>query len=302
MRRVFVQETADAEAVYMLQRATGPAGGRPRGARPDYLLWTRFRYLDPVWRDEAGGTRAFTVPRVVGEFRTDLASVPGPFTWLVPRDGSHTPAAILHDALVRGADADGGVFYEGPPVTREEADTVFRQAMAHLEVPFLRRWLMWAAVSMATLWSCAGHVRRWWWRAVIAVSVVVLGGGAVLGSLDLFDVGDGLRWDVAGRQLRLGLPGMPQDDLLTEALWLLGVSLLGVAVGVLPWGTRWRTGLVAGLALVFLGFPLAVSGIAYLGYNLVELALYGLLRLRRALRPAADEPVTPPPLARALPD
>lgn len=301
MGKVFVQETADAAAVFMLQRAPAPDPPR-RGARPEYLLWTRFRYLDPVWRDDEGRRRSFTVPRTPGEFRTDLASVPGPFTWLVPRDGTHTPAAILHDALVRGAVDAEPVSYEGPPITREEADTVFRQAMAHLEVPFLRRWLMWAAVTMATLWTCEERGRRWWWRALIAVLVVVLGGGAVLGSLDLFDVGDGLRWHVLGRDLRLGLPGMPQSDLLTEALWLLAVSLVAVAVGTIPWLRRWRTGLAAGLALAFLGFPLAVSGLAYLGYNVVELTLYGVLRLRRRLVPVADEPVTPPPLARALPD
>ncbi|MGY1804549.1 DUF1353 domain-containing protein [Blastococcus sp. SYSU D00922] len=36
----------------------------------------------------------FVVP---AGFRTDFASVPRPVTWLVPRFGAYTLAAILHD-------------------------------------------------------------------------------------------------------------------------------------------------------------------------------------------------------------
>lgn len=288
MARVFLQETDDSDAIYMLQRAPGRLR---RGARPEFLVWHRFRYVD------RGRDRTFTVPREVGCpdvathpckdharcFTTDLASVPGAFTWLVPRDGSHTPAAILHDALVRGADEGEGSFYVGPAVTREEADTVFREAMVHLEVPLLRRWLMWAAVSLATLWSSG----RWWWRFLIVVTIAVLGVGAVLGSLDLYDIVD------------VELPGMPQDGMLVAALWLLAVSLAAALVTAVVWFPRSRLGLVVGLGLVLLGFPLFVCGIAYLGYNLVEYVVYLALRLKRRWRPdEVPEPITPPPMAR----
>jgi hypothetical protein len=44
-------------------------------------------------------------PTHTDTFRTDLASIPFFATWLVPRDGKHTPAALLHDSLY--ADARG---------------------------------------------------------------------------------------------------------------------------------------------------------------------------------------------------
>jgi hypothetical protein len=43
-----------------------------------------------------GDTDMFTVP---AGFVTDFASVPQYMTWLVPKMGTYTKAAILHDAL-----------------------------------------------------------------------------------------------------------------------------------------------------------------------------------------------------------
>jgi hypothetical protein len=76
--------------------------------------------------------------------RTDFASVPRMFVWLLPRYGRYTKAAILHDHL----------WGEEVPrtITRLEADGIFRQAMRELKVPFLRRWLIWAAVRWGR-WS-----------------------------------------------------------------------------------------------------------------------------------------------------
>lgn len=43
-----------------------------------------------------GRRDTFTAPR---DFETDFASVPQAFSWLVPRYGRYTRAAILHDCL-----------------------------------------------------------------------------------------------------------------------------------------------------------------------------------------------------------
>src|SRR5215510_2807707 len=106
----------------------------------------------------------YTVPR--GE-RTDFASVPRPFVWFIPAYGRYTKAAILHDHLCRLARE--GTF------NRRDADGVFRQAMRTLGVPFLRRWIMWAAVRWGALGTVEG--RRDWiedaWL-VLPITLVVL--------------------------------------------------------------------------------------------------------------------------------
>lgn len=75
-------------------------------------------------------------------FVTDFASVPGLFTWLIPRYGRFTKAAILHDYLCDEAKA--GRFI------RAQADGIFRRVMRELGIGFLRRWIMWAAVRLGS--------------------------------------------------------------------------------------------------------------------------------------------------------
>jgi hypothetical protein len=96
----------------------------------DWLL------VEPVVYE--GLTEVFIVP---AGFETDLASVPRQFVWLIPRYGRYTKAAILHDYLWRNRDQLG--------LTRRDADGIFRRAMRELAVPFLQRWMMWAAVRWA---------------------------------------------------------------------------------------------------------------------------------------------------------
>src|SRR5262245_24845797 len=88
-----------------------------------------------------GNNDRFLVP---DGFRTDFASVPRVFVWLIPKYGRYTKAAILHDFLCEESKA--GRF------DRDDADGLFRRAMRELGVPFLRRWIMWGAVSLATQW------------------------------------------------------------------------------------------------------------------------------------------------------
>jgi hypothetical protein len=111
-----------------------------------------------------GNIDDFVVPE---HERTDFASVPRVFAWFLPRYGRYTKAAILHDHLWRVAVPNG--------LSRLDADGIFRQAMRELGVPFLRRWIMWAAVRWGALTKPDGR-RDWWkeaWR-VLLVSVVAL--------------------------------------------------------------------------------------------------------------------------------
>jgi hypothetical protein len=88
-----------------------------------------------------GNTDHFEVP---DGFRTDFASVPRAFQWLLPKYGRYTKSAILHDFLCDESKA--GRF------DRDDADGIFRRTMRELGVSFIRRWIMWAAVSSATRW------------------------------------------------------------------------------------------------------------------------------------------------------
>lgn len=85
-------------------------------------------------------------------FRSDLTSVPSLFTWLVPRTGRHLPAALVHDGLIasRGEPAAYSTSTD-VAVPRVDADRIFREAMGDLGTGFFRRWLMWSAVSLATV-------------------------------------------------------------------------------------------------------------------------------------------------------
>ena len=102
--------------------------------------------------------------------RTDFASVPRAFVWFLPRYGRYTKAAILHDYLWRHrvADGTGGV-------SRRDADGLFRRVMRELDVPFLRRWIMWAAVRWAALTKPDGR-EQWLLDAprVLLVTLVAL--------------------------------------------------------------------------------------------------------------------------------
>src|SRR5262249_12521407 len=96
------------------------------------------------------GQETFTVP---AGFVTDFASVPRVFVWLLPRYGRWTQAAILHDYL-RGVARTGRI-------RKSDADNIFNRAMRQLNVPSLRRWVMWAGVRFAagpTSWLDGGVV------------------------------------------------------------------------------------------------------------------------------------------------
>jgi hypothetical protein len=91
---------------------------------------------------------------------TDFASVPRPFVWFIPRYGRWTKPAILHDYLWATVARRGELSWH-------DADRYFREAMAHTEVPLLRRWIMWSMARWAALAQPNGW--RGWWRDAPAV-------------------------------------------------------------------------------------------------------------------------------------
>lgn len=210
-----------------------------------FRILRRFGYRDPAYPEP------FLVPKDPATFRTDLASIPWFFAWLVPGLGTHLPAVLLHDGLVVG-DREPPT-HLGPAVDRVTADRILRDAMAHLGTAKIRRWIMWAAVTLATAWS--GMRPRWRWRATTIVTVgtvVVLG---TIATLDLFDV-----WDV--------LPWMGGRSWWAELL--LGAALavvIPLAISSL-WGRRlWAAAAIDGVALALL-----------FHVTLVIFALYGVYR------------------------
>ena len=70
-------------------------------------------------------------------FVTDLASIPRLLYALVPVNGRHRAAAILHDWL-----------YEVQTRTLAESDALFLAAMADSGVRWTQRYAMWAAVRV----------------------------------------------------------------------------------------------------------------------------------------------------------
>jgi hypothetical protein len=110
-----------------------------------------------------GRPQQLEVPTSPEPFTTDLASVPRSLTWLFPRYGKYTKAAVVHDYLCQNFKKQPDSPTEQsllPLRDRSDADELFRSVMAELGVPWLRRWLMWAAVSWATLFTSLVPGRR----------------------------------------------------------------------------------------------------------------------------------------------
>ncbi len=139
--------------------------------------------------DYQGARELFQVP--AGQ-TTDFASVPRIFVWFLPRYGRYTKAAILHDYLW-GEKVPKGM-------SRIDADGLFRQAMRELNVPFLRRWIMWAAVRWAALFKSDG--RAGWLKefprvlffTVVGLFVILPPVVPILFSLLVFHIMEWIAW------------------------------------------------------------------------------------------------------------
>lgn len=234
-----------------LQLQQSPAG---------FKVLRRIGYRDPHYGEP------FVVPGDTQTFETDLASVPWFFAWLVPGFGSHVPAAVVHDGLV--STEEEGKTYLGPDVDRVEADRILRDAMGSLGTPRIRRWIMWAAVILATAFTTLRP--RWRWVTVVVATVATV---VVLGSiatLDLLDLWDALPW-MGARAWWAELFGGAAFALLIP----LAISSL--------WGRLWAAGAIVGVMLAFL-----------LHVTAVIMALYGLYWIAETIvsRPERTGPNT----------
>jgi hypothetical protein len=199
----------------------------------------RFALLTPIAYWDHGHLEPHVVPAVTERFYSDLASVPFMFTWLVPRTGRHLLAALLHDGLVGHEDC--GPTYRGPHVTRTEADLIFRRALRSLGISRARAWLMWTAVTLATLQVEARSTSPWSglrWVVMVGTLTAVTGVGLVA-TLDLFDALNVLPW-------------------MGDRPWHVEVAKGALAAVVIPgllallWGRLWRAGMISGIALAWL--------------------------------------------------
>jgi hypothetical protein len=92
--------------------------------------------------------------RVPAGFITDFASVPAFMRGIIDDTGKWTKAAVVHDYLLTYRVPHYGVYPGGDSIiTSRDADGIFRRIMREESVPFLTRWVMWAGVRVASLFS-----------------------------------------------------------------------------------------------------------------------------------------------------
>ncbi len=254
-----------------------------------YLLMNQFRYVHV----EGSRREEWVIPEKLGQrFETDLASIPSLAGWLVPKDGRHTPAALVHDAMIL---APGETHcYKGREVKAEEADRIFRLAMQFLGVKFWRRWMIWSAVSILTLWRSAedsGFVRL----ANRVRLIVGLLAFSIMGLFMLPDVLDFPELPSYGflpdsipvlRNIARWAPvkllwQINEASFLEELGRLAAVAGGGTAVYALAWTRRWRFGLFVGVTLPLIAFPMAVGAVSYAIYWVIEFLISIVLLLTR---------------------
>lgn len=240
----------------------------------------QFEMLRQLGYRDPRHTEPFVIPADLKRFRTDLASIPWCFAWLVPGLGTHLPAVLVHDALVLGRDESRA--HLGPSVDREEADRILRDAMASLGTPVIRRWLMWTAVILATAVSTLRP--RWRWAPLV---VATLGGIGLLGVLATVDLLDGAAI----------LPWMGERPWATE-LALGGLFAVGIplAASVL-WGRLWKAGAIAGIALALLLHVTLAVAVVYGIYWVAEWVVSSPTEGTTPSVPANLEEITADPIA-----
>ncbi len=182
-------------------------------------------------RSALDDARSFTP----SENPSDLASIPRYMRWFESAYGAHTLAAVLHDDLI--VDEPNA----GPLGSDTLSDMFFREMMKAAGVPWLKRWIMWAAVALRSRWA-AGGIRR------ASVFVWILLSGAGIAAF-LWAVGSAL-FDWNGPDI-----------------WLvLSIAVPLPFVAAVLWGRQFGAGLVAAAAALWILPAAAVAGIGYVIY------------------------------------
>lgn len=268
--QVEVQPIPGSEARIELVRCT--VDGRER-----FAMQRRIAYNDRIFHQ-------LLVPRETRTFRSDLTSVPALFTWLVPKTGEHLPATLLHDGLIHPPGDQTYSSANGTEVRRVEADRVLRDAMADSRTALIRRWLIWSAVTIATMFEGTGtgwsKSREWYYRLVVIGTFLLIVKLGVCASLDVLDVEipyNPTHFWMGERpwhaELVGGLSGAVVIPLVLALLWgrfriagaIVGVSLavllpVTVALGII-------TALYQGLEWCTKKMPRAAIGLAIVGMS-----------------------------------
>lgn len=225
--------------------------------REDFRLLHRIGYNDDA---PDIGVGEILVPADLENWTTDLASVPAFLTWLVPKTGAHLPAAILHDGLVLNKDEPASYIAERW-IYRDEADRIFRDAMAKTGTGLIRRWMVWAAVTAATMhhgrqvdWS---PIKKWHYRIALYGTGILI---AVLGAWSTLDLLNTL--GLPSIRSISGVPWMGERPLQALVGGLAGAVAIPLMVGV-TWGKFRIAGWIIG-PLVALIVP-AVIPILFIG-------------------------------------
>ena len=179
----------------------------------------------------------------------DLASVPGPMRWFANSYGAYTPAALFHDWLIPN---EG----EEPFIPEVYADRYFRYQLGAVDIPRLKRYVMWAATAVRTRWMSKKPLKQ---ASLIVWAVLALAGIAtfIMSALDLA-FGTGMVF------------GSAEPMLVLSIFAPVGLSFL--------WGRQYGAGIVAAIAALWLLPPavLAAAGyLVYLGLERLGTAAFG---------------------------
>jgi hypothetical protein len=261
------------------------------GKKPSYGVLEQFDYVDDrghTFRVPAVAVQAEEDPKQ--DNATDFASIPWFLNWLVPADGLHTPAAILHDAMIGGQSGLHFLTDRPEPVDDGAADRIFREAMGHAGVRPLRKWLMWGAVALRTLIEGRrqnGKRGLRWWATALPVFGGLFAGGLLAALQAVLIPGFSHPWGSLPWIEDRGLVGRAVAGLLAIAVLTAATTLV---VGLAFPRTRrsWAAGAIAGPTLGLLAFPMAVSFVGWAGYYVVESGWNLLARLTGGGRPATD--------------
>lgn len=192
----------------------------------EFMLRSRLTYTGLT------GLEGRLIPEQLGEIRsvdeltlvrTDLASVPLVMRWLVGPYGAHTPAALVHDRLIRAGRSGDAL------VTDAQADRYFRYMLAAVGVPLLMRWIMWSGVALRTRWVAGGTTRL---MLVIWLIASVAGLSSFVVAITALGLDTGGSWAVDPTTLLVGAAVAP---FVFSVLWERQYGAGIVAAAVVPW-------------------------------------------------------------------